>query len=185
MSITFSFKKLILSHSRALLLSFTFFVSATPSVFGKWFVISWQTVGTYFVPCCTENLSMTEMDHSLHCYHWMHFTKRLWEKVPTTTRQMLLLIYKTRPVFFFSEGTETVSFYLIWARYHEKKFLIKLTRRNADGQNVHHQRVTQSVQAVHPCERCRPISLSCHLPLSVQKQNSSSVVAASGFCDRR
>ena len=37
-----------------------------------------------------------------------------------------------------------------------KKFLIKLTRRNADGQNVHHQRVTQSVQAVHPCERCRP-----------------------------
>ena len=36
-----------------------------------------------------------------------------------------------------------------------KKFLIKLMRRNADGQNVHHQRVTQTVQAVHPCERCR------------------------------
>ena len=45
-----------------------------------------------------------------------------------------------------------------------KKFLIKLTRRNADGQNVHHQMVTQSVQAVHPCERCRPTSLSCRLP---------------------
>ena len=30
---------------------------------------------------------------------------------------------------------------------------MKLTRRNADGQNVHHQRVTQSVQAVHPCGR--------------------------------
>ena len=62
-----------------------------------------------------------------------------------------------------------------------KKFLIKLTRRNADGQNVHHQRVTQTVQAVHPCERCRPTSLSCRLPLSVQKQNFPSVVAASGF----
>ena len=61
-----------------------------------------------------------------------------------------------------------------------KKFLIKLTRRNADGQNLHHQRVTQSVQAVHPCERCRPTSLSSRLPLSVQKQNFSSVVAASG-----
>ena len=47
-----------------------------------------------------------------------------------------------------------------------KKFLIKLTRRSADGQNVHHQMVTQSVQAVHPCERCRhsPTSLSCRLP---------------------
>ena len=64
-----------------------------------------------------------------------------------------------------------------------KEFLIKLTRRNADEQNVHHQRVTstQSVQAVHPCERCRLTSLSCRLPLSVQKQNYSSVVAASGF----
>ena len=36
-------------------------------------------------------------------------------------------------------------------------------------------------QAVHPCERCRPTSLSCRLPLSVQKQNFSSVVAVSGF----
>ena len=64
-----------------------------------------------------------------------------------------------------------------------KKFLIKLTRRNADGQNVHHQRVNQTVQAVHPCERCRPTLLSCRLPLSVQKQNFSSVVARSpGVC---
>ena len=30
-------------------------------------------------------------------------------------------------------------------------------------------------------ERCCPTSLSCRLPLSVQKQNFSSVVAASGF----
>ena len=84
--------------------------------------------------------------------------------------------------FFFSEETETVSFFLIWPRYHEKSFSKKLTRRNADGQNVHHQRVTQSVQAVHPCERCRPTLplLSC-LPLSVHKQNFSSVVAALGF----
>ena len=41
-----------------------------------------------------------------------------------------------------------------------KKFLIKLTRRNADGQNVHRQRVTQSVQAVHPSERCRRTSFN-------------------------
>ena len=40
----------------------------------------------YFVPCCTENISIIEIDHNLHCYHWMLFTKRLWEKVPTTTR---------------------------------------------------------------------------------------------------
>ena len=31
-----------------------------------------------------------------------------------------------------------------------KKFLIKLTWRNAGGQNVHHQKVTQLVQAEHP-----------------------------------
>ena len=33
---------------------------------------------------------------------------------------ILLLIHKTRPVF--SEGTESVSFYLIWPRHHEKSF---------------------------------------------------------------
>ena len=117
-SITFSFKKLFSSHSRALLLSFTFCFSDT---FGFLVNGSWshdKLSAPYFVPCCTENISMIEMDHSLHCYHWMHFTKRLWEKVPATTRQILLLIHKTRPVF--SEGTETVSSYLIRARCHEK-----------------------------------------------------------------
>ena len=28
----------------------------------------------------------------------------------------------TKPDQFFSEGTETLSFYLIWSRYHEKSF---------------------------------------------------------------
>ena len=103
--------------------------------------------------------------------------KRLWEKVPTTTRHNYYCSFTKPDQFFFSEGTETVSFHLIWPRHHEK-FLIKLRRRNADGQNVHHQRVTQTV---HPCERYRPTSLSCRLPLSVQKQKFSGVVAASGF----
>ena len=64
--------------------------------------------------------------------------------------------------FFFRRNWD--SFFLFdMGKLLRKKFLIKLTRRNADGQNVHHQRVTQSVQAVHPCpcERCRPTSLSC------------------------
>ena len=58
-------------------------------------------------------LAWFEMDHSLHCNHWMHFTKRLWEKVPTTTRQILLLIHKTRPVFFFFQK-ELRQFLFIW-----------------------------------------------------------------------
>ena len=94
---------------------------------------------------------------------------------------ILLLIHKTRPVFFFFRRNWDSFFLFDMATSPRKTFLIKLTRRNADGQNVHHQRVTQTVQAVHPCERCRPTSLSCRLPLSVQKQNFSSVVAASGF----
>ena len=99
---------------------------------------------------------------------------------------LLLLIHKTRPVFFFVFRRNWDSFFLFdMATLPRKKFLMKLTRRNADGQNVHHQRVTQSVQAVRPCERCRLTSLSCRLPLSVQKQNFSNVAAASGFCDRR
>ena len=101
-SIMFSFKKLFSSHSRALLLSFTFFVSATPSVF---LVLNSsrshdKLPAPYFVPCCTENISMIEMDHSLHCYHWMHFTKRLWEKVPTTTRHNFYCSF-TKPDHFF------------------------------------------------------------------------------------
>ena len=91
---------------------------------------------------------------------------------------ILLLIHKTRPVFFKRNWDNFFLFDM--ATSPRKTFLIKLTRRNADGQNVH-QRVTQTVQAVHTCERCRPTSLSCRLPLSVQKQNFSSVVAASGF----
>ena len=83
-----------------------------------------------------------------------------------------MLIHKTRPVFLFRRNWD--SFFLLvfdMGTLPRKKCLIKLTRQNADGQNVHHQWVTQSVQAVHPCERCRPTSLSCRLPLSVQKQN--------------
>ena len=49
---------------------------------------------------------------------------------------LLILITKPDQLFFFSEGTETVSLSLIWTRYHEKVYLIKLTGRNADWQNV-------------------------------------------------
>ena len=42
------FKKLFSSHSRALLLSFTFLFQQHLRFFGKWFVISRQTVGTLF-----------------------------------------------------------------------------------------------------------------------------------------
>ena len=71
------FKKLFSSHSRALLVSFTFCFSDT---FGFLVNGSWshdKLSAPYFVPCCTENIGMIEMDHSLHFYHWMHFTKRL------------------------------------------------------------------------------------------------------------
>ena len=107
-----------------------------------------------FVPCCTENISIIEIDHSLHCYHWIHFTKQLWEKVPTTTRHNYYCSFTKPDQFFFRRNWD--SFFLFdMATPPRKKFLIKLTRQNADGQNVHHQRVTQTVQAGHPCERCR------------------------------
>ena len=62
----------------------------------------------------------------------MHFTKGLWERVPTVTKHTTahfihkkLVWFETRPVFF-SEGTETVSFYLIWPHYHEKSLSHKV-----------------------------------------------------------
>ena len=86
----------------------------------------------------------------------MHFTKRLWEKVKLQPG-INIIAYSQNQSNFFRRNWD--SFFL-FDMATPRKFLIKLTRRNADGQNVHHQRVTQTVQAVHPCERCRPISLS-------------------------
>ena len=83
----------------------------------------------------------------------MHFTNGSEKKFQLQPDVIIIAHSQNQTSFFYSEGTETVSFYLTWPRYHEEKFLIKLTRRNADGQNVHHQRITQSVQAVHPCMR--------------------------------
>ena len=74
------------------------------------------------------------------------------------------------------------------------KFLIKLTKRNAYGQNVHHQRVTQTVQAVHPCERCRAdfvvlssaserpetVLFQCHCSLGVCVTEDSSIKTKRG-----
>ena len=176
----FSFKNLFSSHSRALLLSFLFLFQWHLRFFGKWFVISWQTVGTLLCSLLYRKYQ--------HYWNWpqssllplnaFNFTKQLWEKVPTTTRHNYYCSF-TKPDQFFQKKLR--QFLFIWYGHaNTKKFLIKLTRRNTDGQNVHHQRVTQRVQAVHPCERCCPTSLSC-LPLGVQKQNFSSVVAASGF----
>ena len=71
-------------------------------------------------------ISMIEMDHSLHCYNWKKKTECISQNGSEKKFQLqqdinrLLLIHKSRPVF--SEGTETASFYLIWARYHEKSF---------------------------------------------------------------
>ena len=65
----------------------------------------------YFVPCCTESISIIEIDHSLHCYHWMHFTKQLWEKVPTTTRHNCYCSF-TKPDQFFQK--ELRQFLFIW-----------------------------------------------------------------------
>ena len=74
------------------------------------------------------------------------------KKVPTTIRHYCSFT-KTRPVFFFRRNWD--SFFSFDMATPQRKNFSKLTRRNADGQNVHHQRVTQTVQAVHPCERCR------------------------------
>ena len=90
---------------------------------------------------------------------------------------IIIIAHSQKQTSFFFRRNRDSFFLFDMATLPRKKFLIKLTRRNADGQNVHHQRVTQSV---HPCKRCCPTSLSCRLPLSVQKQNFSSVVAASG-----
>ena len=79
----------------------------------------------YFVPCCTENISMIEMDHSLHRYHWMHFTKRLWEKVPTTTRHKYYCSFTKPDQFFFRRNWD--SFFLLvfdMGTLPRKKFLI-------------------------------------------------------------
>ena len=86
-SIMFSFKKLFRHiHEHCCYLSLFCF----SDTFGFLVNGSWshdKLSAPYFVPCCTENISIIEIDHSLHCYHWMHFIKRLWEKVPTTTNQ--------------------------------------------------------------------------------------------------
>ena len=120
-SIMFSFKKNFFRHIHEHCCCLSLFCFS--DTFGFFLVNgSWshdKLSAPSLVPCCTENISMIEIDHSLHCYHWMHFTKRLWEKVPTSTRHCCSF---TKPDQFFSEGTETVSFYLIWPRYHEKSF---------------------------------------------------------------
>ena len=107
----FSFKKLFSSHSRALPLSFTFLFQRHLRFFAKWFVISWQTVGTLFCSLLYRKYSIIEIDHSLHCYHWMHFTKQLWEKVPITTRHNYYCSF-TKPDQFFQK--ELRQFLFIW-----------------------------------------------------------------------
>ena len=75
--------------------------------------MSWQTVSTlFFVPCCTENISMIELDHSVHCYYWMHFTKGLWEKVPMITRHNYYSSFTKPDQFFFQK--ELRQFLFIW-----------------------------------------------------------------------
>ena len=111
-SIMFSFKKLFSSHSRALLLSFTFLFQRHLRflVNGSW--CHDKLSAPYFVPCCTENISIIEIDHSLHCYHWMHFTKRLWEAVPTTTRHNYYCSFTKPGQSFFQK--ELRQFHFIW-----------------------------------------------------------------------
>ena len=129
-----------------------------------------------------QKISMIEMDHSLHCYHWMHFTKRLWEKVPTTTRHTCKYYCSfTQPdQFFFFFQKEPRQFLFIWYGH----ATTKRVSHKVDETECRWAKCAPwegQVQAVHPCERCCPTSLSCRLPLSVQKQNFSSVIAASGF----
>ena len=81
--------------------------------------------GEDYAPCCTQNIRMVEMERTvLTVFTRMHFTKGLWEKVPTITRLLLILFTKPEQFFSFSfvvsEVTETGSFYLFWPRYHEK-----------------------------------------------------------------
>ena len=179
MSIMFSFKNFfrhIHEHCRYLSL-FCFNDTFGFLVNGSW--SHDKLSAPYFVPCCTENISIIEIDHSLHCSQ--NSSEKKFQLQPGI---IIIAHSQNQTSFFFFFRRNWDSFFLFdMATPPRKKFLIKLTRRNADGQNVHHQRETQTEQleAVHPCERCRTSLSSCRLPLSVQKQNFSSVVAASGF----
>ena len=126
-SIMFTFKKLFSSHSRALLLSFTFCFSDT---FGFLVNGSWshdKLSAPYFVPCCTENIRIIEIDHILHCYHWMHFTKRLWEKVPTTIRH-----YRKR-----GSASYIVREWLLWVVERERETRLWRHRYQAEIASDH------------------------------------------------
>ena len=80
------------------------------------------------------------------------------------------------------------------ATHPRKEFLIKLTRRNADGQNVHHQRVTHTVQSGAPLralssdfvvlssasERPETELFQCHFSLGVCVTEDGSVKTKRG-----
>ena len=78
----------------------------------------------YFVPCCTENISIIEIDHSLHCHHWKHFTKRLWEK-SSNYNQTKIIAHSQNQTSFFRRNWD--SFFLFdMATPPRRKFLIKV-----------------------------------------------------------
>ena len=146
-------------------------------------VISDKLSAPYFVPCCTEIVRVyvaslkrtTVFTVTTECIS-QNGSEKKFQLQPD-----IVIIAHSQTDQFFQKELKQFLFYLIWPRYHRPRrtLLIKLMRWNADGQNVHHQRVTQSVQAVHPCEPCRLTSLSCRLPSSVQKK-----LQPWGFCDR-
>ena len=105
------------------------------------------------------------MDHSLHCYHGIHFTKRLWEKVPTTTRHKYFCSF-TKPDQFFSEGTETVSFYLIycaWGTFGEREREIQRERERRKWR--HHCRAKIGDEHTFTCQKFAQLAMSLHFPL--------------------
>ena len=51
----------------------------------------------------------------------MHFTNGSEKKFQLQPDIIIIAHSQNQTSFFFSEGTETFSFYLIWPRYHEKK----------------------------------------------------------------
>ena len=104
-----------------------------------------------------------------------------FELQPDIIILLLLLIHNTRPVFFFQKELRQF-FFISYGHATTKKVSHKVDETECRwAKCAPSEGNSCSRSKRHPCECCRPTSLSCRLPLSVQKQNFSSVVAASGF----